>query len=225
MDPAPRNRGGNCMWTRTMRAQRLRPQRPQTWRRGRIRLPEKQRGWNTRAMTSWFRKEHVTVPNSYIDDVVHYVSASVPIRATRQQVWDFIKPAENAVLFDPDIVRGFSAPGPSGVGQIQVFLSVREGVESVSAVELIEEIPLELAITRQIGSQDPSAKGRDFLRETDIGTILEHGRYFSLPLHAHGHLREYEQHYRSFCQQYIVRVKAILEGIPAASADGPRRFN
>lgn len=176
-------------------------------------------------MSSWFRKKHITVPNSYVDDVVHYVSASMPIRATRQQVWDFIKPAENAALFDPDIVRGFSAPGPSGVGQIQVFLSVREGAEFVSAVEVIEEIPLELAVTRQIGSQDPSARGRDFLKETDQGTILEHGRYFSLPLHAHGHLREYEQHYRSFCQQYLERIKAILEGTPYASADGHWRFN
>ncbi|WP_461164453.1 hypothetical protein [Arthrobacter sp. R4-81] len=162
------------------------------------------------------------LPAVPIDNVVHYVSASTSIAASRRQVWQLIKPAENAILVDPDIVRGFSSPSRDDVREIQVFISMRDGLEQVSAIEVVEEIPFELAVTRSIGAtEDPSARGRDFLRETSEGaTILEHGQYFTLPLQAQGQLKEYELHYREFCWQYVERVKAIMEGTITVSLDG-----
>ena len=118
---------------------------------------------------------------------MHYVSASGTIRATRQEIWSFIKPAESSVLLDPDVVRGFSAPGAKGVGEIQVFISVRDGVEQVSAIRVEQEIPNELAVTRTIGDPDPSARSRDFLQDAGDGTtMIEHGLYFSLSAEAAG---------------------------------------
>lgn len=82
-------------------------------------------------------------------------------------------------------VRAFWSPGREGEGEIQVFISVRDGVETVSALEVVHEIPQELAITRSIGDTDAAARGRDFLRDGEDGTtVLEHGSYFTLPAEA-----------------------------------------
>jgi hypothetical protein len=152
----------------------------------------------------------------------YYVSASTAINASQRQVWDFIKPPENSVLLSPDVVRGFRAPGVEGVGEIQVFISVRDGVEHVSALEVVEEIPLELAITRTLGAEDPAARGRTFLRPGDGGaTVLEVGQHFSLPEGSEGYLFQHEQHYKLYFRQYVERVKALLEQ-PFTASDGPR---
>lgn len=143
---------------------------------------------------------------------MHYVGASTSIKASRQQVWDFIKPAENSVLIDPDVVCAFRSPGREGEGEIQVFISVRDGVETVSALEVVHEIPQELAITRSIGDTDTAARGRDFLRDGEDGTtVLEHGSYFTLPAEAAGYFPQYEQRYKLHARQYVERVKAFLE--------------
>ncbi|MET4622825.1 hypothetical protein ABIE18_004304 [Arthrobacter sp. 2762] len=171
-------------------------------------------------MSPWFERQKVTPPA--VEPTVHYVSASAAINASRQRVWDFIKPAENSVLVSPDVVRGFRAPGEEGAGEIQVFISMRDGLEHVSAIEVVEEIPLELAITRTLGDKDPHARGRTFLQgAADGATVLEHGLYFSLPGEAAGHFHQYEQHYRLHCRQYVERVKAFVEQPQAAVADAP----
>ncbi|WP_457962574.1 SRPBCC family protein [Arthrobacter sp. D1-29] len=140
------------------------------------------------------------------------MSASAVIDAPRQQVWDLIKPAENGVLVDPEIVRGFSTPPFNGAGEIQVFIEVRNGVERVSAIEVVHEIPYEIAITRPIGHTDPTSRGRNTLQDTDNGaTILEHGEHFSLPPGEAAYLSHYEYHHKLFCQQYVERVKAVIE--------------
>lgn len=172
-------------------------------------------------MSPWFERQQVTPPSA--EASVHYVSAATAINASRQQVWDFIKPPENSVLVSPDIVRGFRAPGKEGAGEIQVFISVRDGVEHVLAIEVVHEIPRELAITRTLGDPDPSARSRDFLQETDSGTtVLERGQYFTLPAEATGHFHQYEQHYKLYCRQYVERVKAFIEQSPVAATDAPR---
>lgn len=173
-------------------------------------------------MGPWFERQKVTPPPPVAEAAVHYVSAATTIGASRRRVWDFIRPAENSVLVSLDVVRGFRAPGVEGVGEIQVFISMRDGVEHVSAIEVIEEIPLELAITRTLGDEDPEARGRTFLRGDDGGaTVLEHGRYFSLPAEAAGYFQQYERHYRLHCRQYVERVKAFVEQSQGAVADAP----
>jgi hypothetical protein len=90
-------------------------------------------------------------------------------------VWEFIKPPESSVLTNPDIVRGFTAPGIGSAAEVQVFISVRDGLERVSALEVMEEIPQELAITRSPGV-DSAARGRTSLRDGEGGAmVLEHG--------------------------------------------------
>jgi hypothetical protein len=127
-------------------------------------------------------------------------------------VWDFIKPAENSVLVDQDVVRAFRAPEREGENEIQVFISVCDGVETVSALEVVHEIPQELAITRSVGDTDPAARGRDCLRDGEDGTtILEHGSYFTLPAEAAAYFFQYEQQYKLHARQYVERVKAFLE--------------
>ena len=161
-------------------------------------------------MSPWF--ETRTAKLQIAEASVHYVSAATAINASRKQVWDFIKPPENSVLLNRDIVRGFRAPGMEDAGEIQVFISVRDAAEYVSAVEVMEEIPQELAVTRTLGGEDPAARGRTVLHVNDDGaTVLEHGHYFTLPAQAAGSFRQYEQHYKLFCRQYVERVKAFLE--------------
>lgn len=166
--------------------------------------------WNAHSMSPWFERRQPEPTAAGAS--VHYVSASVTIRATRQQVWNLIKPAENSVLIDPEVVRGFSAPGEEGAGEIQVFISLREGVEHVSAIEVEREIQYELAVTRTIGDSDAAARSRDFLHDIGEGmTNLERGQYFTLPAEAAGCFSQYEQYYRLQCQQYVERVRAAVE--------------
>lgn len=168
-------------------------------------------------MSPWFERHKVSPQAA--EDSVHYVSVAAVVNASRKRVWDFIKPAENGVLLSPDVVRGFSAPGPAGKGEIQVFISMRDGVEHISAIEVLEEIPEELAVTRTLGDPDPAARGRTFLRLGEVGTtLLEQGHYFTLPAAAAGYFHEYEQHYKAHCRQYVERVKAFLEQPHAAVA-------
>jgi len=172
-------------------------------------------------MSPWFERRKATPPVA--GAAAHYVSASTAINASQRQVWDFIKPPENSVLLSPDVVRGFRAPGVEGVGEIQVFISVRDGVEHVSALEVVEEIPQELAITRTIGAEDPAARGRTFLRPGDGGaTVLQVGQYFSLPAGSEGYFFQHEQHYKLYFRQYVERVKALLEQPFMAASDSPR---
>jgi hypothetical protein len=163
--------------------------------------------------------ERKKVMPSTAESSMRYVSAATAIHATRRQVWEFIKPPENSVLMDPDIVRGFTAPGLEGAGEVQVFISIRDGLERVSALEVMEEIPQELAITRTLGGEDPAARGRTSLRDGDGGaTVLEHGQYFTLPPWPAEYVHEYEQQHRLYCRQYVERVKAFLERQPGYPA-------
>lgn len=167
--------------------------------------------WNARPMSPWFeRRRPQQAP------VVHYVSAAAAIRATREEVWNFIKPVENTPLIEPEVVRAFSAPKVEGANEIQVSISVRDGLEHVSAVEVEREVPYELAITRVMGDPDPAARNRDVLQDAGDGlTSLEHGHYFTLPAEAAGQLGHYQQHYRAYCKQYVERVRAAMEGAQA----------
>lgn len=87
-----------------------------------------------------------------------------------------------------------------------------DGVETVSALDIVHEIPQELAITRSIGDTDTAARGRDFLCDGENGTtLLEHGSYFTLPAEGAGYFPQYEQQYKLHARQYVERVKAFLE--------------
>lgn len=172
-------------------------------------------------MSPWFERRQPEIRTTQGTPVVHYVSAETSIGAARQQVWDFIKPPENSVLLDPRVVRGFRAPGREGVGEVQVFISAHDGVEHVSPLEVVHEITGELAITRTLGATDPAARGHDLLKDTDAGgTILEHGVYFTLPGDSDQY-HHFERHHRLNCQQYMERVKSLMEGSQANKPEPP----
>ncbi|MEV4953220.1 hypothetical protein [Paenarthrobacter nitroguajacolicus] len=161
-------------------------------------------------MSPLFKRSAVTSPLA--EAPVYYVSASTAIRASPELIWDLIKPAEKGPLLSPETVCGFRAPDVEGLGEIQVFISVRAGVEYVSAVEVMEEIPRELAITRCMGDEDPAARLRYALHSADDGTaVLEIGKYFTLPPDESENLARYESNYELLCQQYVERVKTLLE--------------
>lgn len=161
-------------------------------------------------MSPWFKRSAVTSPLT--EAPVYFVSASTAIRATPELIWDLIKPAEKGPLLSPDVVCGFRAPDVEGLGEIQVFISVRAGVENVSAVEVMEEIPCELAITRYMGDEDPAARFQYVVHTADDGTsVFEIGKYFTLPPDESENLDRYERNYELLCQQYVDRVKTLLE--------------
>jgi|GEM_PF-5252033 len=161
-------------------------------------------------MNPWFKKPLAT--SVLAEAPVYFVSASAAIHASAEQVWDLIKPAEKGPLLSPDVVCGFRAPNIEGRGEIQVFISVRAGVEQVSAVEVVEEIPQEMAIVRKLGEEDPAGRLQYSISVDDAGTThLDVGQYFTLPAEESDNLARYEQHYKLGCQQYVERVRALLE--------------
>ncbi|WP_157367117.1 hypothetical protein [Arthrobacter sp. M2012083] len=161
-------------------------------------------------MSPWFKKSTATSPLA--EAPVYFVSASTPIKASRELIWDLIKPAEKGPLLSPETVCGFRAPDVEGLGEIQVFISVRAGVEHVSAVEVMEEIPRELAITRTMGDEDPAARLRYALHTADDGTsVFEVGKYFTLPPEESENLARYERNYELLCQHYVERVRSFFE--------------
>ena len=161
-------------------------------------------------MNPWFKKPRAA--SVLAEAPVYFVSASAAIHASPDQVWDLIKPVEKGPLISPEVVCGFRAPDMEGRGEIQVFISVRGGVEHISAVEVMEEIPQQMAIVRTLGDEDPAARLRYSISAGDAGTtLLDVGQYFTLPAEESENLARYEQHYKLGCQQYVERVRAILE--------------
>lgn len=93
-----------------------------------------------------------------------------------------------------------------------MFISIQDGQENVSALEVVEEVPLELAVTRPLGGKDSSARSRTTLRPGEgATTVLEVGHYFSIPAGAERNIHEYEQRYRRHSRRCVERVKAFLE--------------
>lgn len=70
-----------------------------------------------------------------------------------------IKPAEAATFLEPTIIRAFRVPGAAeGVGELQGFISHREGLEHVHLIEIVEGIAEQLAVIEHVGSNDSAAK-------------------------------------------------------------------
>jgi hypothetical protein len=103
------------------------------------------------------------------------VSTSSHIRASPAEVRAFIKPPETALLLDPTVVKAFRVPGtPEGVGEMQGFITHRDGVEQVQLIEVVEENPERLAVVRQIAGNYPDARLTYRLIPDAQGTILEY---------------------------------------------------
>ena len=90
---------------------------------------------------------------------------------TPQHVWDLIRPAE-AALYDPAVLEAYVEPGTGpGVGEVQVSVTERDGVRTVTRNRVLHEEPPFLAITEVLDQEWPH--GLTYrLSEQDGGTCL-----------------------------------------------------
>jgi hypothetical protein len=156
----------------------------------------------------------------------HEATAATEILAPRQLIWEIIKPAENAPMLDPQITRAFKAEGtPDGVGEIQVFLHMLNGMEHISAAEIIDEVPGEYAITRSIGGGEIATRVGYFLTDTDKGTRFEMRHRVFVPGHHAAQARHLMQQYEKGSHATLQRVKVIAENRWENHSPGLRAWN
>ncbi|WP_043498296.1 SRPBCC family protein [Georgenia sp. SUBG003] len=132
-------------------------------------------------MRRWFQRDYHPLLDGGGGEIVE-VSASVDVRASRQSVWSLIKPAENGPLLSPHIVRGFHVPGtPEGVGEIQGFITVHDGRKHFVGIELVAEVPEQLAVTRVLGTLDDASRSTYALADIPGGCRFEQRERFTVP--------------------------------------------
>lgn len=184
---------------------------------GRILQPV--RTCNTADMGKW------TSRRVSAQDETHEATAATTILAPRQIIWEIIKPAENAPLLDPQITRAFKAEGtPIGIGEIQVFIYTINGIEHITAAEIIDEVPAEYAITRSIGGEFSTRVGY-FLTDTDEGTRFELRHRVSIPGHRVAQSRHLLHQYEMGSRATLRRVKVIAESRWENRSPGLRAWN
>jgi hypothetical protein len=159
----------------------------------------------------WYQRGRKRMLNDANGEVTE-VSASIEIEATPQEVWELIKPAENAVLLDPAVIRAFHIPGtPQGIGEMQAFISRRDGQETITAIEILHEVTGQCAVTRQLGDSDDAGRTTYVLTPTKAGTRFEQRCQFTIPPDQ-AHLTKIIQDlYQESASVYVQRVKVALE--------------
>jgi hypothetical protein len=172
-------------------------------------------------MRKWFQRDDRPLLDGRHGRMIE-VSSSVEIAATRASVWALIKPAENGPLLSPHIIQGFHVPGtPEGIGEVQGFITVQDGRKYLVGIELVNEIPGELAVTRVLGTLDDASRSTYVLSDTPSGCRFEQRERFTVPPGSDS--AAVERHHQEVVELLVHRVKAIAERpwtpYPAA-ADG-----
>lgn len=125
-------------------------------------------------MGKWFHCRHRQQEASGVPEarLVEYAE-SVEIRVPRREVWALIKPVENSILLDPDVVKAFNLPGtPTGASETQCFISRRNGKEQINAIEILDEVPEVRAVTRSVGDDDET-RHQLLLTDSSGGPVLK----------------------------------------------------
>ncbi|WP_256820418.1 SRPBCC family protein [Dietzia sp. Die43] len=139
-------------------------------------------------------------------------SAEIDIFASPEEVWNLLRPAENAVHLDPTTVRAFRVPGtPSGVGEIQGFIARQNGRESIGMVEVLEETPNRYALTRSIGVEDDALRMAYYLQPTRSGTRLELRSTFTIPVELWDKTEAVIDDVRRRHHEMAQRIKWVIE--------------
>lgn len=145
------------------------------------------------------------------DEVVD-IAAGIDLAAEPREVWALIKPAETAMLLDPNVVKAFRVTGtPEGVGEMQGYISHRDGREQVQLVEVVEEVPEQWALIRHVGGPDAAARTGYRLTAIPGGTRLEQLHTVTVPaaqLQDAGRIR---QQYFAAAQAFLERVRLLVE--------------
>lgn len=169
-------------------------------------------------MPSWsrWRTPHEQVVNA---------SAEIDIFATPQEVWNLIRPAENAVHLDPTTMRAFHVPGtPLGVGEIQGFISRQNGREYIAMIEVLEEVEGRYALTRPIGLEDDAHRLAYILHDTRSGTRLELRSTFTIPAELREKTDVLIDNVRRRHHEMAQRIKWVLESdLPYSNKTNPHQ--
>lgn len=145
------------------------------------------------------------------DEVIDVV-ASIDLAAAPGEVWALIKPAETATLLDPHVVKAFRVPGtPEGVGEMQGYVSHRDGREHVHLVEVVEEVPERWALIRIVGGQDEAARTGYRLTEVPGGTRLEQLLSVTVPASQLNAVNQIRKQYLAAAQAFLARIKVLVE--------------
>ncbi|MCW2803565.1 MAG: hypothetical protein QOF52_2973 [Propionibacteriaceae bacterium] len=166
---------------------------------------------NTPPVRKWYQRDDNPMLDGGNGEVIE-VSASIELEATPQEVWELIKPAENAVLLNPHVIRAFHIPGtPRGVGEMQGFISRRDGQETISAIEILQEVTGQYAVTRSLGDSDDAGRTTYVLTPTKAGTQLEQRSRFTVPPDQSHQTNIIKRLHQESVSAFVQRVKVALK--------------
>ncbi|TRW43152.1 hypothetical protein [Georgenia yuyongxinii] len=159
----------------------------------------------------WYLRDYQPMLDGGSGEVVE-VSVSTDIAVTPAELWRLIKPAENAALFEPHVLKGFHIPGtPEGVGEMQGFIIIQEGRQQVVALEVVEEVSGEYVVSRLIGEKDDAAQTSFHLTGIRMGTRLEQKWQFTVPFFKASNAEASPEAHRNALRMLGARIKLVAE--------------
>ncbi|NYE95897.1 hypothetical protein FHU41_002147 [Psychromicrobium silvestre] len=139
-------------------------------------------------------------------------SASIEISSAKEGVWALIKPASTAKYFHSSLLHGFRVPGtPEGLGEMQCFIFKVGDREKVSVIEIVEYVHQELAVIRELVTDDPAA--RSFFKLTSCvgGTTYECTDRFTISAEQVEHKAQIIEHRRNHILDHLALTKDLVE--------------
>jgi hypothetical protein len=137
------------------------------------------------------------------------VSESIRIEdVSCDRVWNLIRPAELATHLSEGCVRAYTESGSEGgVGEIQAFIYLRDGVEEATRLEVVAERPPRMARTRSLGTEINWTTQYD-LASVDGAVELRMTLSFEIPARQ---VLANEEIIRRETRKYLGRVREYLE--------------
>lgn len=133
-------------------------------------------------------------------------------------VWAVLYPAESASLINPDIVKGYRVPGtPKGIGEQQAFVDT---AGNTTVIEVIEYLPGQKAITRQVSPKPPVDTLSTWAVQSDgEGCIVSYQQDISVSP-AERPDAEAQNHWRAGVRDMLQRVRQTLHDRPSPNTAG-----
>ncbi|GGJ18458.1 hypothetical protein [Paenarthrobacter histidinolovorans] len=133
------------------------------------------------------------------------IAASEEFAHPPSAVWAVIRPAESSLSLEDGVYRAVSVPAiPDGPGELQCFFH-RNG--HIGVLEVVEEVPEQLAVTRPRVPVGPDTLTRYRLEGTGRGSRLT----IESALEVSGDFTLEGEEYRRYWGSYLRRVNALLE--------------
>ncbi|BCW39534.1 hypothetical protein StoSoilB3_10690 [Arthrobacter sp. StoSoilB3] len=133
------------------------------------------------------------------------VVASEDFAHSPSAVWAVIRPAESSLSLEDGVYHALSVPAiPDGPGELQCFF-YRNGY--VGVLEVVEEVPEQLAVTRPRVPVGPDMLTRYRLEGTGGGSRLT----IESDLEVSGDFSLEGEEYRRYWGSYLRRVNALLD--------------